>query len=253
MAFEEEEEAFRQFAEIYGARSVLLVDTYDSAEGVRKALRQNVPFRGVRLDSGDFLETSRQVRRILDAGGRGDAQILASGDLNEYAIAELIRKEAPIDLFGVGTDLVTSRDAPALSGVYKLVEIESGGKTRATAKFSESKISYPGTKQVFRFLENGEYDHDVIGLASETFTGSEPLLESVMERGNVIRELPRLERIQVRAAENLARLPEQYRRLETRLSYPVEKSQALRDLLEAVRARYMAAPVAAGGSPGKLR
>lgn len=255
MAFEEEEEAFRQFAEIYGARAVLLVDTYDSVEGVRKALRQNLPFRGVRLDSGSLLETSRSARTILDAGGRADAQILASGDLNEYAIAELIRQEAPIDIFGVGTDLVTSRDAPALSGVYKLVEIESGGQKRATAKFSESKISYPGTKQVFRFAgrivePSGEYQHDVVGLASETFAGAETLLEPVIENGKLKQPLPSLDRIQARAAENLARLPARYRRLETSDSYPVEKSQALRELLESVRSRYMPAPVTAA-SGGK--
>jgi nicotinate phosphoribosyltransferase len=248
MAFEEEEEAFRRFAEIYGARAILLVDTYDSVEGVRKALRQNLPFRGVRLDSGDFLETSREVRRLLDAGGRADAQILASGDLNEYAIAELIRQGAPIDLFGVGTDLVTSRDAPALSGVYKLVEIESGGRRRATAKFSESKISYPGAKQVFRFTaEDGKFGHDVLGLATEEFPGAEPLLEPVMKGGKLLRPLPSLDRIQTVAAENLARLPARYRQLEASDSYPVEKSRALEELLESVRGRYFPAPVAVAG------
>ena len=248
MSFEEEEEAFRQFTEVYGAESVLLVDTYDSVEGVQKALHGNLPFRGVRLDSGNFLEISREVRKILDAAGRAEVQILASGDLNEYAIAELLRQEAPIDLFGVGTDLVTSRDAPALSGVYKLVEIESDGRKRATAKFSESKISYPGTKQVFRISAlGGEHDHDVLGLQSETYPGAETLLERVIENGELVRPLPSLVELQTRAAENLARLPARYRQLEASDLYPVKKSQALRDLLESVRGRYMAAPVAAAG------
>ena len=252
MAFEEEAEAFRQFAQIYGPRTVLLVDTYDSVEGVRKALRQGLPFRGVRLDSGNFLEISRQVRKILDAAGRADAQILASGYLNEYVIEELVRQRAPIDLFGVGTDLVTSRDAPALSGIYKMVEIESGGHVRATAKFSESKISYPGTKQVFRFAaSDGEYTRDVLGLASETFPAADALLEPVIEKGKLIRPLPALDRIQARAAENLARLPAPYRRLEAADAYPVEKSKALRDLLETVRSRYLPAPAAAGGPAKK--
>jgi nicotinate phosphoribosyltransferase len=247
MSYEEEEDAFRQFTEVYGDSSVLLVDTYDSVEGVRKALHAKLPFRGVRLDSGNFLETSREVRTILDAAGRADVQILASGDLNEYAIADLVREGAPIDLFGVGTDLVTSRDAPALSGVYKLVEIESNGQKRATAKFSESKISYPGTKQVFRFsAPDGEYDHDVLGLASETYAGAETLLETVIEHGEVVRPLPSLEQVQARAAENLGHLPARYRQLEASDLYPVEKSQALRGLLESVRGRYMAVPVSAG-------
>lgn len=249
MAFEEEEEAFRKFAEVYGSKTVLLVDTYDSAEAVRKALRQGLPFRGVRLDSGDFLETSRQVRAILDAAGRTEVLVMASGDLNEYVIEKLVEQNAPIDLFGVGTDLVTSRDAPALSGVYKMVEIESGGQTRSTAKFSHSKISYPGQKQVFRFAgPGGEYTRDVIGLVSEDFTGAETLLEPVMEGGNLIRPLPPLEEIRDRAAANLSRLPAPYRRLEGSDSYPVEKSAALKNLLETLRGRYLPMPATAAGT-----
>ncbi len=248
MAFEEEEEAFRKAAEIFGPKTVLLVDTYDSVEAVRKALREGLPFRAVRLDSGDFLEISRQVRAILDAAGRTEVQVMASGDLNEYAIAKLVGQNAPIDLFGVGTDLVTSRDAPALSGVYKMVEIESGVQTRPTAKFSGSKISYPGKKQVFRFTgPNGEYARDVIGLLGEDFPGAQTLLEPVMEGGTLLRPLPSLEVIRDRAAANLARLPAQYRRLEASDSYPVEKSAALEILLETLRARYVPAPAGARG------
>ena len=245
MAFEEEEEAFRQFAEIYGPKTVLLVDTYDSAEAVRKALRLRLPFRGVRLDSGNFDEISRQVRKLLDSGGRADALILASGDLNEYAIAKLAEQNAPIDMFGVGTDLVTSRDAPALSGVYKIVEIESGGQARTTAKFSESKISYPGKKQIFRFSGPGrEYTHDLIGLASENYSSAETLLEPVMENGKLVAPLPSLEQVRERAAANIARLPERYRRLEGSDAYPVRKSEALQNLLESLRSRYVPVPTA---------
>ena len=252
MSFEEEAEAFRQFTQVYGESSVLLVDTYDSVEGVKKALRQNLPFRGVRLDSGSLLETSREVRKLLDDAGRAEAHILASGDLNEYSISELLRQGAPIDLFGVGTDLVTSRDAPALSGVYKLVEIESGGQKRGTAKFSTSKISYPGRKQVFRSsAPDGAYERDVLGLASETYAGAELLLEPVVENGEIVRSLPSLEELQAQAAENLARLPARCRQLEASDLYPVEKSPALRELLESLRSRYSADPVATvGGKKG---
>ncbi|MBI1955602.1 MAG: nicotinate phosphoribosyltransferase, partial [Acidobacteria bacterium] len=205
-----------------------------------------LPFRGVRLDSGNFDEISRQVRNLLDAGGRADALILASGDLNEYAIAKLAEQNAPIDLFGVGTDLVTSRDAPALSGVYKIVEIESGGQARTTAKFSESKISYPGKKQIFRFSNpGGEYTQDVIGLASENFSPAETLLEPVMENGKRVATLPSLPQIRERAAANLARLPENYRRLADSDAYPVRKSEALQNLLETLRSRYVPVPTAA--------
>ena len=247
MSFEDEEESFRRFAEIYGPKTVLLIDTYDPAEGVRKALHLGLPFRGVRLDSGDFLENSRQVRKILDEGGRPDAQILASSDLNEYAIQTLVENNAPIDLFGVGTELVTSRDAPALSGVYKLTEIESGGRVRYTAKFSESKISYPGKKQVYRFSgPEGEYTRDVLGLASEDFPEAEGLLTPVLENGKRLSPPPLLEKIRERAAKNLSRLPENFRRLEDSDTFPVEKSASLQNLLEEVRSRYTLLPTGAG-------
>jgi nicotinate phosphoribosyltransferase len=249
MSFEEEEEAFRKFAEIHGARSILLIDTYDPIEGARKALRLGLPFRGVRLDSGNFLEGSRQVRKLLDAGGHADAVIMASGDLNEYLIEELARQNAPIDLFGVGTDLVVSRDAPALSGVYKMVEVQSGSRTRSTAKFSESKISYPGQKQVFRYsAPGGEYTRDVLGLASERFPQTVALLEPVMERGKLVQPLPGLEQIRERAASSLSRLPEGVRRLEGGAGYPVERSQALQNLLETLRSRYVPLPAPTGGA-----
>jgi len=251
MSFEEEEESFRRFAELYGNRAILLIDTYDSIEGVRKALRLGLPFRGVRLDSGNFLASSREVRKLLDAAGRSDAVILASGDLNEYAIQKLLENNAPLDIFGVGTDLVTSRDAPALSGVYKMVEIETNGKTHYTAKFSESKISYPGKKQIYRFSAlNGEYSHDVLSLAGEDFAAAQALLEPVIENGQLVGPLPSLDQIRERSAANLARLPENFRRLEASDPYPVEKSQALKDLLETLRGRYV--PLAAeAGSPAK--
>jgi nicotinate phosphoribosyltransferase len=248
MSFEDEAEAFRKFAELYGAKAVLLVDTYDSVEGVKKALRLGLPFRGVRLDSGNLLEISREVRMLLDDAGRTDALILASGDLNEYVIRTLAEQDAPIDLFGVGTELVTSRDAPSLSGIYKIVEIESRGTVRYTAKFSESKTSYPGRKQVFRFAgADGLYSHDVIGLASESFDGAEPLLEPIIEQGALAKPLPSLAQIRERTMASLARLPEAYRRLQSPQLYPVSKSPALEQLLESARSRYAPQPATAGG------
>ena len=248
MSFEEEAEAFRRFAALYGGKTVLLVDTYDSIEGVKKALHLGLPFRGVRLDSGNFLDHSRAVRRLLDEAGRTDALILASGDLNEYVIQELTERDAPIDRFGVGTDLVTSRDAPSLSGIYKIVEIESGGRIRHTAKFSESKVSYPGKKQVFRVSgPDGLFSRDVIGLDGESFPGAEPLLEPVIERGELVRPLPSLAQIRERTMASMARLPQPVRRLDGSAPYPVAKSAALDSLLETVRSRYVPQPAGAGG------
>ncbi len=243
MSFEEEEEALRKFAEIYGSRAVLLIDTYDPIEGARKALSLGLPFRGVRLDSGNLRESSHAVRKILDAGGRSDALVVASGDLNEYSIEALVETNAPIDLFGVGTDLVTVRAAPALSGVYKMVEIEDGSVLRHTAKFSESKISYPGRKQVYRFpSKEGDYTHDVLALATENFPDGAALLQPVMENGKRIGAAPSLEQIRERAAANLSRLPEAVQRLENAAIFPVQKSAGVQELLEVLRTRYVPLP-----------
>jgi nicotinate phosphoribosyltransferase len=202
-----------------------------------------LPFRGVRLDSGDLLESSRAVRKLLDVGGRSDALILVSGDLNEYVIRELAEQHAPIDLYGVGTDLVTSRDAPSLSGIYKMVEVEGSAGVRHTAKFSESKTSYPGRKQVFRVsAADGTYSHDVLGLPSEQVAGGEPLLARVMEKGALVRPLPTLAESRERTIAGIARLPEPHRRLDGAEPYRVRKSAALESLLDSLRTRYLPQP-----------
>ncbi len=125
-AFPDETEAHRQLQRLLGPSTVYLLDTYDTIEGARRAASLGKPLWGVRLDSGDLAQLSREVRRILDGAGLRGAKIMASGDLNEYRIRELVAANAPIDAFGVGTELATSADAPAISSVYKLVEARSG-------------------------------------------------------------------------------------------------------------------------------
>ncbi len=147
MSFPTEIEAFRRLQETLGPQTIQLVDTYDSEEGVRRAAELGRPLWGVRLDSGDFLALSKKARAILDAAGLRDAKIMASGDLDEGRIGELCAAGAPIDAFGVGTELATSGDAPSMAAIYKLVEIDG----RGTAKGSPDKISLPGMKQLFRF------------------------------------------------------------------------------------------------------
>jgi len=130
MSFESESEAFRQLQQLLGDRTVQLLDTYDVLEGAREVGRLGGPLWGVRIDSGDFLSTSTNVRRILDAAGLQQAKIMASGDLDETKIAALVAAGAPIDAFGVGTELAVSGDAPSMGAIYKLVEIESHGEMR---------------------------------------------------------------------------------------------------------------------------
>jgi nicotinate phosphoribosyltransferase len=240
--FPSERESFEALLETFPETAILLIDTYDPIAGTEIAATLGKPVPGVRLDSGELLEKSRLVRAILDRHGHRKAKIVASGDLNEYRIAELVSRSAPIDLFGVGTDLATSRDVPALSVVYKLVEVERDGRVEYRTKFSEQKVHYPGRKQVFRFSRDGMFDHDIVARADESLAGGEPLLQPVMQNGRRILPAEKLETIQARARENLRRLPEPYHLLLDAPAYPVSKSDALERLLEEVQARFLGAP-----------
>ncbi len=241
MAFGDEEEAFRRLLDVLREQTILLVDTYDAREATRTAVRLGRRFRGVRLDSGDLLAQSREVRRILDDAGYQDAMIMASGDLDEYRIAELVAASAPLDAFGVGTDLVTSRDAPSLNGIYKLVQIERGGVVHYPAKFSKGKISYPGKKQVFRFPREGTMERDLLARDQEAFADAQPLLQPVLRDGRLVTPLPSLAEARARAASDLARLPEPSRRLRNAQPYAMGRSPALEALLEEARARSLSA------------
>jgi nicotinate phosphoribosyltransferase len=156
---------------------------------------------------------------------------MASGDLNEYRIRELVAAGAPIDAFGVGTDLATSADAPNLGAVYKLVELETNGRRRYTAKLSEDKMTLPGAKQIFRFGS-----HDQIGCAWECAgADAEALLRPVLLGGKLVEPLPSAEQARLRAAESLARLPTRCRRLESPEPYRIEYSRPLLELAEGAR------------------
>jgi len=229
MAFACEREAFRHLQRVLGEAAVQLIDTYDTLQGARLAARTEGPFWGVRLDSGDLLELSRQVRAILDEAGHREARIMVSGDLQEYRIRDLVRRGAPIDAFGVGTELSTSADAPNLSAVYKLVELEISGIHRYTAKFSEDKPSYPGSKQVFRGAAR-----DVIARSGECGSG-EALQRPVILNGRLVEPLPTLEQARQRAAGCLSKLPPALRQLEVGEPWPVIHSRELRELTDRTR------------------
>ncbi len=184
MAHMDEVDAFRDFLDVFPEHSMLLVDTYDVRAAIERIVGLGRKPGGIRLDSGDLLADSLWARNRLDRTGWRDVKIFASGDLDEYRIASLLRAGAPIDAFGVGTALSTSADAPYVGVIYKLVEIEMAGQVRGTAKFSEEKKTYPSRKQVFRFSsDDGTFTRDVIGMHDETFPGAEPLLVPVMRQG----------------------------------------------------------------------
>ncbi len=249
--FPTERESFEALVDTFPDSAILLIDTYDTLEGARTAATLGRKIKGVRLDSGDVLEKSRQVREILDAHGLHDTLIFASGDLNEFKIDELVRQGARVDAFGVGTDLATSRDVPALGVIYKLVEAECGDGVEPKTKFSEHKAYWPGRKQVFRFSRpepsGGRapmFHHDLIACAGEEHPEADPLLELVMQGGRRIDRHPRIEEMRSRTLGGLDRLPPRYQSLIDGERYPVVVSARLERLLEDVRRRY-GAPVEA--------
>jgi nicotinate phosphoribosyltransferase len=231
-AFDSERESFEALLDSFPHTAILLVDTYDTLAGAELAAGLGRKIVGVRLDSGDLKALSRQVRTILDLHGLSETRIIASGDLNEYKVTDILASGAPIDIFGVGTEMVTSRDLPALNVIYKLVETDQSGQVHYKTKHSSHKAYAPGRKQVFRFSTGGRFDHDIIALAKESSTAGEPLLQPVMKQGQRISAPAGIETIRARARENLDRLPDEYQELHGTCSYPVEKSKALQQLLE---------------------
>jgi nicotinate phosphoribosyltransferase len=229
-AHDDESEAFRAFARLYPS-TVLLVDTYDTLEGVRRvvglARELGEAFRvsALRIDSGEIETLCRAARRILDDAGLGHVKLYASGSLDERSIAELVAHRAPIDGFGVGTRMGVSEDAPSIDMVYKLVEYAGRGRT----KLSPDKAVLPGRKQIYRRQRSSEAVGDRIANARERLDGR-PLLLPVMRGG---RRLPSAEQDLARTREHaraeIAALPARCRRLEpANPPYPVEVSASLR-------------------------
>lgn len=230
-AFPSEREAYEALQRMLGPETIYLIDTYDTIAGARLAASLGRPLWGVRLDSGNLVELSRQVRRILDDAGLRDAKIMATSDLNEYRILEFTAAGAPLDAFGVGTDLATSADAPAIGAVYKLVELDEDGSKRYTAKLSEGKHTMPGMKQVFRLS-----DRDEIACASEC-GGGQPLIRPVISHGELLESLPDVHAARENTLESLKRLPVACRSLfESEDKYSVEYSAELRRLADGVLA-----------------
>ena len=230
-AFPAEREAYAKLQQLLGPATVYLIDTFDTIDGARLAASLGRPLWGVRLDSGNIVELSHAVRKILDDAGLKDAKIMATSDLNEYKILEFAAAGAPIDAFGVGTDLATSTDSPNIGVVYKLVELDG----RHTAKFSEDKHTIPGAKQVFRFP-----DHDIVACSWECHgcdsDDTTALLRPVILNGELVEPIPDAAAARAHAAECLRKLPTATRSLfDTEQQYRVEYSRELDALARRVR------------------
>ncbi|HVP20172.1 MAG TPA: nicotinate phosphoribosyltransferase [Spirochaetia bacterium] len=264
MAFESERESFEKYAETYPDGALLLIDTYDTlGSGIENAIAVGRKLKdaghgnfGVRLDSGDLEYLSKKVRERLDEAGLEDARIVASNELDEHIIDQLITRGAPIDIWGVGTNLVTAGGDPALTGVYKISAREKDGLYVPTIKVSNNpeKTTNPGVKQVWRFTNGGGSPiADLICLADEepdprrpyTFNHPSgdyrkfvlsdyaritPLLGIRMKAGSIVGELPAIAAIRSRACEEIDRLDDTYKRLINPHVYKVSLSNRLNEL-----------------------
>ncbi|MFQ5685808.1 MAG: nicotinate phosphoribosyltransferase [Candidatus Scalindua sp.] len=230
MAYDDEYESYEDFHKVFPDNTILLIDTYDTIKGAKLATKIGKKLKGVRLDSGNITLLSKRVRKILDDAGLGHVKITASGDLNEYKISRMLDKGACIDSFGVGTEMVTSKDVPVLGGVYKLVEQEKEGRSMPKMKFSKDKSTCPAKKQVYRFLNNkGMFKKDVIGLVDEEFD-SKALLLPVMKKGKLLHKIPTVRQIQKTARKNISKLPDRFKALNCKTTYPVTVSKRLRQV-----------------------
>ncbi|MEO2068053.1 MAG: nicotinate phosphoribosyltransferase [Desulfurobacteriaceae bacterium] len=232
MSFESEEKAFRAYAKTFPQNTVLLIDTYDTVQGIKKAIEvakelelKGYKLKGVRIDSGNYIELSKLARKLLDEAGLFHAKIVISGGLDEYKIEEILKSQAPVDAFGVGTKLGTSEDSPYIDFIYKLVELDG----KPVMKTSEGKKMYPGRKQVFR-----QTDKDIVAYFEEKFEG-EPLLEKVMENGKLIKKLPNLREIRDYFIFNFENFPEEIKDIHQKREYPVVVSEKLESLYEKLK------------------
>jgi len=241
-AHDSEELAFEHFARAQPENVTLLIDTYDTEAGARKVARMatrlkesGITVKAVRIDSGDLAIHARNVRRILDDAGLKDIGIFSSGSLDEYTLRNLLSHHAPIDGFGVGTNMDVSADAPFLDCAYKLQEYAG----RARRKRSEGKATWPGRKQVYRaYDKHGAMTGDILTLEGDPQQG-DPLIRPVMKNGKRLHPPLTLEEIRRHAAEELGRLPPFLHELRDSPPYPVSIAPALHELAMAVDREVM--------------
>lgn len=262
MSFDTELEAFEKYAEIYPDNCLLLVDTYDTLKsGVPNAIKVFDKLKaeghkpiGIRLDSGDLAYLSRKARVMLDEAGHSDCLIFATNDLDEDILLALNSQEAKIDVYGIGTKLITSYNNASLGGVYKLCALEEDGKLVPKIKVSNSheKTTNPGVKKIVRIFKDGMAQADLICLEDETFDTSKPLtvfhpeqtwkkttftdyelkelMVPIFKDGKLVYNMPSLKEICAREDESIASFFPEYRRVVNTQEYKVDLSQKLWDL-----------------------
>lgn len=231
-AFEKETDAFKSYARSFPDATILLIDTYDTIKGAHAAVKvaqhmrsDGHPLVGVRIDSGDIVALSRQVRSILDDAGLPEVQVFASGGLDEFSVADAVDRHAAIDAFGVGTKIGVSADLPYLDMVYKMVRYDD----RDVYKRSPGKSTLAGRKQIFRYTDdNDTFSEDVIGLREEQQCSAQPQLEQVMQKGRLCQPLPAMDQAKAHFKKSFECLPLEYKVLIDPPAFPVRISSALR-------------------------
>ncbi len=244
-------QAFREYSESFPHNSMLLIDTYNTLQGAKNACKigrelreRGYDLKGVRLDSGDLLDLSKKVRKILDEGGFVQTKIFVSSDLDEFQIERLLSNGAPIDGFGVGTRLITGANynsitktggVSALGGVYKIVEkMDSDGRPIPKIKISDEKEKtlLPARKQVYRKVEDGKYVEDVIALWDERLDYDDvyPLLVPIIKNGEFIYDFPPVSEIREFSLKEVSKLPNSFKQINNSEIYPVRISPGLSEL-----------------------
>jgi len=240
LAYKDEIQAFKDFTLQYPENSILLVDTYDTIKGVYNAVEAIKElgmkhFKGIRLDSGDLYRLSVEARKILDSEGFKDAIIIASGGINEYKIKNLLEKGAPIDGWGVGTELVVSADLPYLDCAYKLVEYDG----RPVMKFSSKKKTLPHKKQIYRIYEDGIFKKDIITKFDEKVENGKPLLKKIIQNGKLIYQLPNIHEIRQKALDNFKKLPEELKDINRSVHIKPEVSRSIQETIKDLEEKYL--------------
>jgi nicotinate phosphoribosyltransferase len=244
-----EEQAMRSFmvAQKETDRVACMTDTYDWKLGAQRFLKilKDLGIRKtyLQVDSGDKLKIARYYRKLLDSNGFRDSYISAAGNLNEYNIEKLCKKQAPIDLYLVVTEGVTSSDSPVIDFVYKIAQVrKSSGATIPCGKLSEGKISFPGDKQVMRRLKKGKFHHDVLCLARDERrykkAGFKPMLKHYVKRGKVIRKIPDVWQARRTFMQQCKQLPQNLKNLGKSKPYKVIFDTHLYKLLDQLRERH---------------
>lgn len=241
---ENEYEAFKQFAEIFPDNCIFVVDTVDTLKsGLPNAIRvhheilqpQGKSLKGVRLDSGDLAVLSKQARKMLDDAGLPQVQLVVSNALDEFSIERLLSQGAPIDVLGVGENLITAQSSPVLGGVYKMCAVEENGTIVPKIKISDqpAKITTPGFKKVYRTVDpaTGLFAGDKIAFHDEAAeTGWKELHVSVFSQGKLVYALPSVKETKDYCTAQKAALSEDTKKLKDPKPYPVTLSPKLSEL-----------------------